>query len=121
MCDYLVVTGGMVSRCQGLTLAPLVMHLLWLDILRLSLFHHHSLLPVLQFARVLPVWERMVLRHLPFDRLTVYLCHRAALQRLLFDLPVERFLCPVRAILIYLGLTALVSLGPHECSSTLLV
>ena len=73
MCDYLVVTRGMVSRGQGLTLAPLVTLLLQLDMLRLLRFHHHFLLlPVLLFARVLPVWEFMSLRRLPFNRLTVF-------------------------------------------------
>ena len=35
--------------------------------------------------------------------------------RFVVGLPVDRLLCPVWAIRFYLGLTASVSLGPHEC------
>ena len=41
--------------------------------------------------------------------------------RFLVDLPLDRFLGPVRAICIYLGLTASISLGPHACACPLLV
>ena len=65
--DYLAITGGMISRCRVLTFTALVTLLLWLNVLRLSHFHHHSLLlSVPQCARVLPVWERTVFRRLPF-------------------------------------------------------
>ena len=38
MCDYLVITGGMISRCRVLTFTPLVTLLLQLEVLRLSPF-----------------------------------------------------------------------------------
>ena len=62
MCDYLVITGGLISRCR-----VFVTHLLRLDVLRLSHFCHSSLLSVTVCACVLPVWERTALQHLPFD------------------------------------------------------
>ena len=43
------------------------------------------------------------------------------LGRFVVDLPVDRFLCPVRAIRFYLGTTVLVLLGPHESACPLLV